>query len=142
MHKVRKTSIKKLNNPKPFDDDDDDDEVDDSMLPNESLPGYMDVTDTGEQSFHFNYGGQRVTGGGSGSGSDASRVDAVMKGDRVMKIRAGKKNRPSLLDYYGESISSSTNPTTTTNIKNNPKLHNEHDIDETFDFLDEELKKY
>lgn len=140
--------------------DDDDDEVDDSMLPNDTLPAYMDVTDN-DQSFHFSYGPQssntagvkptttttttttkgqaNSSSGGSLSGGANVIGDVVMKGDRVMKIRSsgggGGKNRPSLLDYYGESSSSSST------YSKNPKLH-EHDIDETFDFLDEELKKY
>lgn len=140
MRNIRKTSITKTRKPtksnktssKPYVDpyeDDDDDEIDESMLPNESMPGYMDVTDANDSNFHFNYGAAVVTG---------VVADAVMKGNRVMKIRATSKNRPSLLDYYGESLASSSS---SNNKKNSQKL-NEHDIDETFDFLDEELKKY
>jgi len=99
--------------------DESDDEVDESMLPTESLPSYMDVSgNTSEHSFQFNY-----------AGKDGGQQ---IKGDRVLRMRA-TKNRPSLFDYYGGEAK-------TTQQRSN-KL-NEHDIDETFDFLDEELKKY
>lgn len=99
--------------------DESDDEVDESMLPTESLPSYMDVSgNTSEHSFQFNY-----------AGKDGGQQ---IKGDRVLRMRA-TKNRPSLFDYYGGEAKSTQQRTN--------KL-NEHDIDETFDFLDEELKKY
>ena len=50
----------------------------------------------------------------------------IDSGDKVIRQRR-VKNRPSLLNYYGDA-----------NIK---KSMNEQDIDETFDFLDEELNK-
>lgn len=109
---MRKTTTKLTSRSKYGVDGDDDDEVDPSLLPNESLPNYMDITDNTEASFQFNYGS----------------VEAVVKGDRVMRLR-GNRNRPSLLEYYGEST-------------NKSQKRQEHDIDETFDFLDEELKKY
>lgn len=100
-------------------------EEEDSMLPDESLPHFMDVTDRSFESF-----GIARSGG----------VGGVGDGRGVMKMRSAK-NRPSLLDYYGqEALGSTKNKTATANNSN--KKMQDPDIDETFDFLDEELKKY
>ena len=62
----------------------------------------------------------------------------VDSGSRVMKKRA-MKERPNILDYYGGSSSSSSS---TGQNKSQKTPQNERNIDETFDFLDEELNKY
>ena len=54
-------------------------------------------------------------------------------GNKVVRNKSNK-SRPSLLDYYGDIGSSQG-----ASQKKSPK---ENDIDETFDFLDEELNKY
>lgn len=56
-------------------------------------------------------------------------------GNKVLKNRR-VKNRPNILDYYGDSGAASA----TGNTQRTPQ--NERDIDDTFDFLDEELDKY
>lgn len=56
----------------------------------------------------------------------------IDSGNKVLKNRI--RNRPSLLNYYGESKLAET--------KNKKNSQNDQDIDETFDFLDEELNKY
>lgn len=149
---------------------DDDDEVG-SFLPDNSLPSMSDVLDSSNNLSRLN-----------------ERNLHMEHGDRVTKVR--NKMRPSLFEYYGESITKSgvggssttstnsddsnllfsypSSTTTTTSAgaasssqysfnKNNylPPSNNkarsnsakrlqqnEHDIDETFDFLDEELNKY
>ncbi len=88
-----------------------------SYLPNESLPNIDDVLDNTNNSYLFN----------------------VESGDKVVRQRK-VKNRPSLLNYYGDVNTSSTSTTTNTN-SSSKKSMNEQDIDETFDFLDEELNK-
>lgn len=57
----------------------------------------------------------------------------VDSGNKVLKKRATKV-RPNVLDYYGGSSSSRSASQKTP--------QNERNIDETFDFLDEELNKY
>jgi len=62
-----------------------------------------------------------------------NKILNIDSGNKVLK-KGRFKNRPSLLQYYGDSNAISNN------TKKTPQ--NEHDIDETFDFLDEELDKY
>lgn len=57
----------------------------------------------------------------------------VDSGNKVLKKRATKV-RPNVLDYYGGSSNSRSASQKTP--------QNERNIDETFDFLDEELDKY
>ena len=82
-----------------------------SYLPNESLPNIDDLLDNTNNSYLFN----------------------IDSGDKVIRQRR-VKNRPSLLNYYGDANISN-------NIPSSKKSMNEQDIDETFDFLDEELNK-
>ncbi len=111
-----------LKNRKPIDQrktDDYDDELN-SFLPNESLPNIEDVLEntTVNNSFLFN--------------------QSIETGDRVFKQKR-PKNRPSLMDYYGNiSLDSSRS----SQHRNGSHHQGDHDIDETFDFLDEELNKY
>jgi hypothetical protein len=88
-----------------------------SYLPNESLPNIDDVLDNTTNSYLFN----------------------IESGDKVIRQRK-VKNRPSLLNYYGD-VNASSISTTTNYSSSSKKSMNEQDIDETFDFLDEELNK-
>jgi hypothetical protein len=82
-----------------------------SYLPNESLPNIDDILDNTNNSYLFN----------------------IESGDKAIRQRK-TKNRPSLLNYYGDMNTSSA-------TSNSKRSTNEPDIDETFDFLDEELNK-
>jgi hypothetical protein len=106
---------------------------DDSMLPDDTMPSLSEVLDSTQ----------------------------IESGDRAIRASNRKsKNRPSVLKYYenyfgnnnynnsdnsslsnNESINS-TSPTTRFRKPNSYYQNEPHDIDETFDFLDEELKKY
>lgn len=88
-----------------------------SFLPNESMPAFNDELESSSNSYLFN-----------------ASIDS---GDKVVKQKK-TKNRPSLLDYYGDNSAAAG---TTSSIRPRHQ-HNEQDIDETFDFLDEELNKY
>ena len=90
-------------------DDDEDDEDLNSMLPDESLPSFNEMSDSYLRDSSKVYGGERV-------------------------MRRRPKARPSIMDYYGERVRSDGNETR--------KQKTAQDIDETFDFLDEELDKY
>lgn len=188
LHKQRVES-KKLDVDYDLNIDDDDDDLN-SLIPDGSLPNINDITNSIIQ---------------SPDKYDQEEDYSMLKNAKVVRRKA--KNRPSLLDYYGDSIrneiqqveevvvsqkpaivtsrpSSVTQNASTTNWKysnnsplssassssssllanqdcsnaqtNNlmnetcPKVsyssrrsaNNEQDIDETFDFLDEELNKY
>lgn len=94
----------------------------DSLLPDEFLPNVNMsalsnslLNTTNEDSFSSNSRSKQT--------KNADLSNKVLKNRRV-------KARPSLLDYYADPDQS------------NKISHNEGDIDETFDFLDEELDKY
>ncbi len=100
----------------------------DSLLPDEFLPNvnmsgltnsFLNTTNE-ETSFDYSF-----SGGGGGRGKSGDNMK-VIKGKRV-------RARPSLLDYYGGNNAGYEKKTTP---------QNDRDIDETFDFLDEELQKY
>lgn len=140
--------------------DDDDDEGLNSFLPDKSLPNFNDVMDSSHLKQKKTRGGSNTSAGSSSSSSHKHTHDKVV---RIHKIR----NRPSLLEYYGEmniktnpqqqSLNQNNDPnprdryfenidnSNTMKVRSNSTRRlqqNEQDIDETFDFLDEELKKY
>jgi hypothetical protein len=96
----------------------------DALLPDESMPSINDVTDSfmnssNDEAFYSNYN----------------------TNNKVLKRRV--KNRPSLLDYYGDALKtqiSNNNIPDNSSKKSQPK--DQHDIYEAFDFLDDELNKY
>ena len=81
-----------------------------SMLPDETLPSFSEINDSSySRDINNYYGNERV-------------------------MRRKPKNRPSIMEYYGERMQSE--------VKEARKAKVVEDIDETFDFLDEELNKY
>ena len=107
-------------------------EDDESFLPDESMPSLSNVTDmnsSNDEAF---------------ISSTSGLFKANNNNNKVLKRRV--KARPSLLDYYGDAIDSklSENLKETSQPKSGTKRYqqNDQDIDETFDFLDEELYKY
>lgn len=95
--------------------------ITDEFLPNINMSALADnysLTSSVDESF-FN--------------TNFNKVKNIDSGNKVFKNK-NNKVRPSLLDYYGDS---STNQTAA-----QKKPQNENDIDETFDFLDDELNKY
>lgn len=90
----------------------------DSLLPDEFMPNVNTSTSFMNTSHEdsFNFG--------------AVNVDS---GNKVLKKRA-TRSRPNVLDYYGGPSKSRSASQKTP--------QNERNIDETFDFLDEELNKY
>ncbi len=105
-----------------FFDPNNDSLIPDEFLPNVNMSGlassFLSTTNE-DASFDYSFSGNDARGKNIGNMK-------VMKGKRI-------KARPSLLDYYEGSKSGSEKRTTP---------QNERDIDETFDFLDEELDKY
>lgn len=87
----------------------------DSLLPDEFMP---------------NVNMSHLTNSFLNTTNEETTFDYTSKSGMVKNKRV--KTRPSLLEYYGESAGNTS--------KKTPQ--NEQDIDETFDFLDEELDKY
>lgn len=127
-------------------EEDDDDEEINSLLPDESLP-------------HINFDSNDVSFKNEVNHVNMPSVDRAIR-------RKATKSRPSILDYYGDSdnlksssdisnkatnrvvLQSSVNRNVTNEIGSSQQFlsrkgqQNEQDIDETFDFLEEELNKY
>lgn len=94
----------------------------DSLLPDEFMPN-VNMSALSNSLLH-------TSNDESFSYNTRSKVKNIDSGNKVLKTKR-VKNRPNVLDYYGEpKINSTKTP------------QNECDIDETFDFLDEELEKY
>lgn len=99
----------------------------DSLLPDEFLPN------VNMSALADNYSLTSSTDEAFFSTNVNNKVKNIASGNKVFKSK-NNKNRPSLLDYYGDSTSSQG--------PSQKRSQNENDIDETFDFLDEELNKY